>query len=103
MSLGPRFDRDLYHSLPSRKAAQSTIKVLDVLQYMRPEEQIAALSAAFLLVSEGYKVPAQDAFLAASNMMNHHDDRGFSEFEAVRSYLAADVFRTKANYIHDPI
>lgn len=101
MALTTRLDRDLLHSLPTKAAAQATIKVLDALQFKSPEEQIAGLAAAFLLVSERYRMPAQDAFNVASNMMNHHNDRGRSEFEAVRSYLDADVFRTKSNFIHD--
>jgi hypothetical protein len=103
MALGQRFDRDLFNSLSTKSAAQSTIAVLDRVQLLRPEEQIAGLAAAFLLISDRYKVPAQDAFLAASNMMRHHDDRGRSEFDAVRSYLDADVFRTKPNSPQDRI
>lgn len=103
MALGPRFDRDLFNSLSSKRAAQTTVKVLSAVQFGGAEEAIAGLAAAFLLITERYKVTAQDAFLATSNMMSHHDDRGRSEFEAVRSYLDADVFRTKANSPQDRI
>jgi hypothetical protein len=98
VALGPHFDRDFFHSMSTKAAARATIKVLDAVQYVRPEEAIAGLSAAFLLITERYGVSAQTAFLAASNMMNHHDHRGASEFDAARSYLDADVFGTRPNF-----
>lgn len=97
MAVTSRFDRDIFNSLPTKQAARSTIKVLDAIQFLKPEEQIAGLAAAFLLSVERYKVPAQDAFSATANMMRHHDERGQSEFDGVRSYLDADVFGTKPN------
>lgn len=57
-----------------------------------PEEQVAGLACAFLLVCEHYRVPAQDAFTAVKAMMAHHDARGGTDFDALNSYLAADVF-----------
>lgn len=87
--------------MPTKDAARATIKVLDAVQHGRPEEAIAGLAAAFLLITERYRLPAQDAFLATSNMMRHHDDRGRSEFDAARSYLDADVFRTRPNSPQD--
>ncbi|SKA17514.1 hypothetical protein SAMN02745126_03981 [Enhydrobacter aerosaccus] len=97
MPITSRLDRDLLHSLPTIKAARATINILDRIQFLSPEEQIAGACAAFMLICEGYKFPAQDAFAATKNMMAHHDDRGRSEFDAARSYLDADVFRTKPN------
>ena len=95
--LTPRFDRDLLNNLATKKAATATLKALDAIQRLTPEEQVAGLAAAFLLVCEGYKVPPQDAYRITTHMMNHHNERGLSEFDAVRSYLEADVFRTKPN------
>lgn len=92
MALSPHFDRDLFHSLNTVNAARGTAAVFDAVQMRPSEEIVAALACAFLMVTKKYDVPAQDAFLAASNMMRHHDDSGKSHFDGLRYYLDADVF-----------
>lgn len=92
MALTQRFDRDAFHSLPTPKAAEATIEVLSTLQHRPPEEQVAALAACFLLITERYRIPAQDAFSATSRMMNHVDNKGSRVFDAARYYLDEDVF-----------
>lgn len=91
------FDRDTFHSLRTKRAATATAEVLSAVQYRTPEEQIAGLACSFLLLCERYRVPAQDAFSATKQMMNHHDARGGSDFDGIRSYLDADVFGTRPN------
>lgn len=93
-----RFDRDAFHSLRTKKAAHATAAVLSELQYRTPEEQIAGVACAFLLLCERYRMPAQDAFAATKQMMNHHDARGGTDFDGIRSYLDADVFGTRSNF-----
>lgn len=97
MAFGNRFDRDAFHSLRTKLAARATAAIFDANQYRSPEEQVAGAAAAFLLLCEAYKVPAQDAFSAVKNMMNHHETRGGTDFDGLRSYLGADVFHTKPN------
>lgn len=92
MALTSHFDRDLFHSLKTLNVARGTAAVFDAVQMRPSEEVVAALACAFLLVADKYKVPAQDAFTAASNMMRFHDDKGRSHFEGLRFYLDADVF-----------
>ena len=92
MGITHRFDRDLFHSLPTKAAAQTTIAALNAIQDRRPECQVAGLAAAFLLVCEKYGMPAQDAFTATRNMMHGHKARGGYEFDAAQSYLSDDVF-----------
>ena len=98
MSFASRFDRDAFHSLRTKAAALSTAELLSAVQYRSPEEQVAGLACAFLLLTERYRIPAQDAFTATKAMMNHHDARGGTDFDGLRSYLDADVFGTRANF-----
>ena len=92
MALTSRFDRDVFHSLRTKKAAESTISVLSAVQDRTSEEIIAGLAAAFLLVTEKYGITPQDAFQATANMMSSHDARGGHEFDAARMFLSDDVF-----------
>lgn len=92
MALSTHFDRDLFHSLNTVNTARGTAAVFDAVQMRPPEEIVAALACAFLMVTKKYDVAAQDAFSAASQMMKHHDERGKSHFDGLRYYLEADVF-----------
>lgn len=97
MGLATLFDRDAFHSLRTKAAATATAEVLSAVQYRSPEEQVAGTACVFLLLCERYKIPAQDAFSAVKNMMAHHDARGGTDFDGIRSYLDADVFGTRPN------
>ena len=85
----------IYDSLvnaPRATTAHLTLALIDRVQghHQQPGAQIAALSAAFLLLCERFQVSPQDAFTATKNLMNDHDGRAI-EFEAVRMYLQNEV------------
>jgi len=104
MALTGRFDRDAFHSLSTKAAARATAAILSEVQMRPPEEQVAGAACVFLLLCERYRIPAQDAFAATKQMMNDHDERGYTAFDGIRSYLDADVFVTRPNFItHEDI
>jgi hypothetical protein len=73
--------------------AQASFLALDALQnfYRTPGVQIAGAAALFILLCERFGVSVQDAFTATKNLMNYHDDRLGTEFEAIRMYLEEEL------------
>lgn len=83
-------NRDDMNMVPVKEAATSTMRVIDAIQTLPPQLQVIAIVAAFKLLTERYKVEAQDAFTVADNVMNHAQGRR-AEFDAVRRYLHNEV------------
>lgn len=82
-------NRDAFSMLPVRDGARAAMAVIDRLQDLTPEEQLAGLASAFLLAAEHYEVPAQDVFTWVNNIM-HHAEGHRAEFDAVRAYMQGE-------------
>lgn len=88
----PFYDRLINAS--RQDAASASVLILHSLQdYIEHANsaQVLATAAVFLLLCEKYGVAAQDAFRAATNLMNEHDGTLSREFSAVRAYLNNEV------------
>lgn len=83
-------NRDEMNLVPVKEAATSTMRVIDAIQLLPPHLQVIGVVAAFKMLTERFKVDAQDAFTVADNVMNHAQGRRV-EFDAVRMYLEKEV------------
>ncbi len=74
-----------------RAVSQATMAVADGIQTLTPEVQVMGAAAFFLLLSEAYKVPAQDVFVAVKNLMNSERTDAVPQFNAAREYIKHEV------------
>lgn len=82
--------RDNLSNIKVRKAANAAMLVIDTMQKLPQEEQIAGLSAAFLLLADRVKMSPQDMFSFTTSIMNHADGRR-PEFAAVAQYMDMEL------------
>ena len=66
---------------------------IDRLQefYAHPGLQVSGVAAVFILLCERFGVSPEDAFRAATNLMDEHDGRLGTEFAAIRQFLKNEV------------
>lgn len=89
--------RDYIHesivNAPRETTALATFHLLDTLQAWHEHRGVQINAAVILavLLCEHLKVDLQDALTAAKNLINTHDDRLATEFEAIRWYLREEV------------
>lgn len=83
-------NRDKLSNLKVRKAANAAMLVIDTMQQLPPEEQIAGLAAAFLLLADRVKMSPQEMFSFTTSIMNHADGRR-PEFAAVAQYMDMEL------------
>ncbi|CUA90965.1 hypothetical protein Ga0061061_11721 [Chelatococcus sambhunathii] len=78
---------------PRTETALATFHLIDTLQawHERRGVQINAAVILAVLMCEHLKVDLQDALTAAKNLINTHDARLATEFEAIRMYLREEV------------
>jgi len=78
---------------PRVGTATATFHLIDTIQAFHRNRglQIGAAAILFILLCEHLKVSEQDAFTAAKNLLNSHDDALGTEFEAIRAYLRNEV------------
>ena len=86
----------VYESLinaPRGETALATFSLLSTLQDHAHNRGIQVNAAILLavLVCERFGVSIQDAMTTAKNLLNSHDDRMGTEFEAIRWYLREEV------------
>ena len=82
----PRIYDDLMNA-PRETVGHSAFLLLDRGQDMTPAVHTLAAAIHLILIAEHHKVPVQDVFTAAKNLMTNHDDRLGTDFEAIRTYL----------------
>lgn len=70
-----------------RDVRQAAVQVIDSVQVLRPEEQIAGLGVLFLMLCDRFDLPPRRALEAASNMLLGARYRDETHFEALRLYL----------------
>jgi len=86
----PGFNRDQLGNADVHETAVAAMSVIDTLQKHNKGVQIAAICAAFKLLSERCNVPLSDAMTITNNIMNHADGRR-PEFKAVEAYLKNEL------------
>ena len=83
-------NQDKLSNMKVRKAANAAMVVIDALQKLPAEEQIAGLSAAFLLLADRVNMTPQDMFSFTTSIMNHAEGRR-PEFAAVAQYMDMEL------------
>jgi len=83
-------NKDQLNSLNVRKAANAAMTVIDAIQDMHPAEQLAGITATFLLLADHQGYTAQDMFSITANIMNHADGRR-PEFAAAAQYMKEEL------------
>ena len=87
--------RSVYDTMinaPRTSVALGSFHLLSTAQDFRtPGIRLASATSLALLLCEHYKVDPQDAFTVANNLMNDHDDRGLTDFEAIRLYMKEEM------------
>jgi hypothetical protein len=86
-----KFVYDLMVNAEPRAVSLATMSVADGVQTLPPETQVMGAAAFFLLLCEGYKVPAQDVFTAVTNLMNSEKGDAIPQFNAAREYIKHEV------------
>jgi hypothetical protein len=78
---------------PRVQTALATFQLLDTLQAFHENRglQINASILLAVLMCEHLNVDFGDAVTAAKNLLNTHDDKLATEFEAIRWYLREEV------------
>jgi hypothetical protein len=86
-------DRDALNSAPKRQVADLCVSIFDRIQQRRKEHQLLGLAAAFTLLCDACKVPAQDVFAAVKNLMaDPMTSTGLApQFQAMRFHLRTEV------------
>lgn len=78
----------------SRKAvADACVLLFDRIQSLPKEHQLLALAGAFVLMSDAFGFPAQDAFVAVKNLMQDREtSTGLGlQFDAMRWHLQDEL------------
>jgi hypothetical protein len=89
--MGKKINNDLLMSADPIAVAHAAMTVIDAMQTkFTPEQQLLGISAAFLLMADGLKTPAQDVFTAITNLMNGMDGKR-AEFKAVTAYVNGEL------------
>lgn len=87
------FSRDRMNLASKKDVGQACVTIFDRIQDWGREKQLLALACAFMLMAETAKVPPQDVFTAASNLMYDpmtSTGRGL-QFQAMKFHLATDI------------
>lgn len=84
---------DQLTNAPRQETALATFHLLDTLQMFHHNRglQINAAILLAVLMCEHLGVSVQDAMTTAKNLLNTHDDKLATEFEAIRWYLREEV------------
>lgn len=84
---------DQLTNAPRETTALATFHLLDTLQGWAHNRgvQINAAILLAVLMCEHLKVDIQDAMTTAKNLLNSHEDKLATEFEAIRWYLREEV------------
>lgn len=81
---------DRFNNMNVRKAAQASMHIINAIQQMPPEEQVAGMASTFLLLADHNRMTPQEMFAVVANIMNHADGRR-PEFAAVAQYMENEL------------
>lgn len=82
-------NRDLMNNADAGAVAKASFALLDRLQHYPQHIQPMALAAAFVVLSEHIKVPAQDIFTITKNLLNA--ESGLAELAALKDYVKFEL------------
>lgn len=97
MSIGPRsrslIDRDRLNNANKYDVASTCVRIFDRIQAMDKEHQLLALACAFSLMADACRLPAQDIFTVAKNLMvDEQTATGIApQFQAMRYHLDTEL------------
>lgn len=83
-------NRDKLTNANPREVANAAMTVIDRLQTLQAEVQIAGTAATFVLLCEHLGITPSDVFAITTNVMNHAEGRR-PEFAAVAQYLENEL------------
>lgn len=84
-------NRDLINNADAEQVALAGVGILDRMQNYPQHIQPLALAAAFLVLSEHLRIPAQELFTVTKNMMT--EEQNVPEFKAVKDYIKYEIKR----------
>ena len=84
-------NRDKLNNASADAVARAGIDILDRMQNHPQHIQPLALAAAFIVLSNHLRVPAQDLFAVTTNMMA--EEENIAEFKAVKDYIKYEIKR----------
>ena len=84
-------NRDLLNNADPVAVRTATVSIFDRVQSQQPHVQLMSLCAAFLILAEHWRIPAQDVFTVTKNLMNDADGRHVVEFNAMRQYVKDEL------------
>lgn len=86
-------DRDRLMNSDKNAVAKATVKAFDAIQHLRRETQLLGLACAFVLLARTLNFPAQDAFVAAKNLMvdPKHSSGMDHRFDAMAWHIQEDL------------
>lgn len=85
-----RYNRDLLTNAPPSVVAEGTMRLLDRMQDMKPEVQIACAATVFLALTKRLGIEPQDAFVTVKNMLATKEGER-NEFYAVEAYCREEL------------
>jgi hypothetical protein len=86
-------DRDRMNSADKGEVATACVRVFDAIQSLPKHVQLLGLAAAFTLMANASRIPAQDAFSATKNLMYDPLTRSRTapQFQAMDFHLRTEV------------
>ena len=86
-------DRDKMVNADRTTVARTCVELFDRIQDKAKEAQLLGLACAFILMAETLKVPAQDAFSAATNLMldKMNPTGREARFDAMKFHLETEL------------
>lgn len=81
-----RYNNDRFANMRIKDTTKATMTIIDAIQLLKPEQQLAGIAASFLLLCERYEREPQDIFVLIKNIMKGADGRA-PEFKAVEMYM----------------
>lgn len=75
----------------SKRCSDAALATLNVLQDYRPEEQLAASTALFIILSEQMGAQPHEVYSMVKNIIAFRDKQKFKEFNAIRAYVQNEI------------
>ena len=75
----------------SKRCSEAALATLNVIQDYRPEEQLAAAAAMFIILSEQMGAPPHEVYTMVKNIIAFRDKQKFKEFNVIRAYVEHEI------------
>lgn len=84
-------DRLRFMNLPAANGAHAAYRLVDTLQGLTPEEQLAGTAILFVNVADLFGMPVPDVVQAVRNMTTDPKHGERDEFRALRLYVQGEL------------